>query len=182
MKPATGLVAVVVFSAACSVYATYIAYDGRAYDQGAWPESWPKELEPLRTQSRTIESGLLELPTHVISFTNRRGFESAWPHVLKVKGKGAPLVLLRGPVNHWHFGKIRAGVLIQSPPRGTADAVDREAPIPGATDLRMRWMWTNYIELVVDGKLVDLNRIPLPADTPIIDERFTQPREKTAEP
>jgi hypothetical protein len=29
-----------------------------------------------------------------------------------------------------------------------------------------------YIELVVDGAIVDLNRIPLPADTPIVDERF----------
>jgi len=28
------------------------------------------------------------------------------------------------------------------------------------------------IELVVDGKIVDLNRIPLPANTPIIDKRF----------
>jgi hypothetical protein len=33
-------------------------------------------------------------------------------------------------------------------------------------------MWTSYIELVVDGRIVDLNRIPLPVDTPIIDERF----------
>jgi hypothetical protein len=29
-----------------------------------------------------------------------------------------------------------------------------------------------YIELIMDGEIVDLNRIPLPADTPIIDERF----------
>jgi hypothetical protein len=28
------------------------------------------------------------------------------------------------------------------------------------------------IELIVDGEIVDLNRIPLPADTPIIDKRF----------
>jgi len=26
--------------------------------------------------------------------------------------------------------------------------------------------------LIVDGRIVDLNRIALPADTPIIDERF----------
>jgi len=26
--------------------------------------------------------------------------------------------------------------------------------------------------LVVDGEIVDLTRIPLPADTPIVDERF----------
>jgi hypothetical protein len=28
------------------------------------------------------------------------------------------------------------------------------------------------IELIVDGDIVDLNRIPLPPDTPIIDKRF----------
>ena len=33
-------------------------------------------------------------------------------------------------------------------------------------------MWTTYIELIVDGDIVDLNRIPLPADTPVIDMRF----------
>ena len=37
-----------------------------------------------------------------------------------------------------------------------------------------RWMYTNFIELVVDGNVVDLNRIPLPPDTPIIDLRFVQ--------
>jgi hypothetical protein len=36
----------------------------------------------------------------------------------------------------------------------------------------VRWLWTTYIELIVDGHVVDLNRIPLPADTPIIDRRF----------
>jgi hypothetical protein len=35
-----------------------------------------------------------------------------------------------------------------------------------------RWEQTIYIELIVDGDIVDLNRIPLPPDTPIIDERF----------
>jgi hypothetical protein len=31
---------------------------------------------------------------------------------------------------------------------------------------------TIYIELIVNGEIIDLNRIPLPSDTPIIDERF----------
>jgi hypothetical protein len=31
-------------------------------------------------------------------------------------------------------------------------------------------MYTTFIELVVDGNIVDLDRIALPADTPIIDE------------
>ena len=43
-------------------------------------------------------------------------------------------------------------------------------------------MNTTYIELVVDGDIVDLNRIPLPADTPIIDERFQKQAEDGGEP
>jgi hypothetical protein len=31
------------------------------------------------------------------------------------------------------------------------------------------------IQLIVDGDIVDLNRISLPADTPIIDRRFVEP-------
>jgi hypothetical protein len=34
---------------------------------------------------------------------------------------------------------------------------------------------TTYIELIVDVEIVDLNRIQLPVDTPIIDERFKKP-------
>jgi hypothetical protein len=34
------------------------------------------------------------------------------------------------------------------------------------------WERTIYIELIVDGEIVDLNRFMLPPDTPIIDERF----------
>jgi len=41
-----------------------------------------------------------------------------------------------------------------------------------------RWLRANYIELVVDGKTVDLNRIPLPEDTPIIDKRFKEEQKK----
>ena len=29
------------------------------------------------------------------------------------------------------------------------------------------------VELIVDGKVIDLNRIPLPPDTPVIDRRWT---------
>jgi hypothetical protein len=35
-----------------------------------------------------------------------------------------------------------------------------------------------YIELIVDGNIVDLNRIQLPPDTFIMDERFTEPQKK----
>ena len=94
----------------------------------------------------------------------REEFESAWPHILKVKSKGAPIVLRRGP-SFWLGKEANAGVCIHTPPQG-------EAPITGDQVTGGRWEQTIYIELIVDGEIVDLNRIPLPADTPIIDERF----------
>jgi hypothetical protein len=166
MKGTTAFLAVIILGAACCVYADYVVSD-----HGDWPQSWPKELEPLRKQSSSIEGGLVDLATHRIPFTKREEFESTWPHLLKVKTKGAPIVLVRSPASHWHFGKMTAGVLVHCPPSQNQPA-EPAGPIEGATKLRERWMWTTYIELVVDGEIVDLNRIELPADTPIIDQRF----------
>jgi len=126
-------------------------------DRGEWPNSWPKELEPLRKHARTLD-GPLPLDLHyAIRFTDRDEFESAWPHILDVKSKGTSLRLVRGP-NFFLGGESKAGVVIHCP-RGQSDEA--------AT-----------LELVVDGDIVDLNRIPLPPDTPIVDERFKDGKNK----
>jgi hypothetical protein len=108
---------------------------------------------------------------YAIRFTKREEFESAWQHMLKVKTKGAPVFLLRGP-NFFLGDNVKAGVVIHCPPlpKGNKPA-QPEALIPGVTNERVRWMNTNFIDLVVDGEIVDLNRIALPADSPIFDER-----------
>jgi hypothetical protein len=168
MKTTTAFVAAIAVSAVCStVYALY-----SVSNEGTWPKSWPKELEPLRKQSRTLEGPEAPNLHYAIRFTKREEFESAWPHILKVKSKGAPVILVRGP--NFFLGENRkAGVVVHSPPLGQHDNPKTpEAPITGVTNARERWMHTTYIELVVDGDIVDLNRIPLPAETPIIDERF----------
>jgi hypothetical protein len=166
MKRMTAFLAAIAFCAAGSAYALY-----SVDNQGTWPKSWPKELEPLRKQSRTLRGSLADLTSYEIPFTKREDFESAWPHILKVKSQGAPVVLLRAPDRS--LGTlIKAGVRIPCPPPQPKNGVTPPAPIPGTTNLRERWLWTTYIELVVDGDIVDLNRIPLPADTPMIDKRF----------
>jgi hypothetical protein len=174
MKRTIALLAAIAFCGMCSaVYALYLISDS-----GTWPKSWPKELEPLRKQARTLEGPEAPFQHFQIPFTKREEFESAWPQLLKVKSKGAPIILVRGPKTD--FMEIKpAGVLIHSPPPGQTDnPATPEAPIPGVTDPRERWMYTTYMELVVDGAIVDLNRIPLPADTPIIDERFKDGQNK----
>lgn len=107
--------------------------------------------------------------TYLVPFTKQEEFEDAWPHLLKVKTKGAPIILVRGPKTDF-FSIKPAGVLIHTPP---IDSEVRAAPRE-TTTARDRWLYANYIELAVDGEIVDLNRIELPADTPIIDERFKQ--------
>jgi hypothetical protein len=175
--PMTRTIAFLAAAAFCAVCSTaYALYE--VTDTGTWPKSWPSELEPLRTQSRTLVGPLVLNRHYAIRFTKREEFESAWPHILKVKSKGAPVILVRGP--NFFLGEHRkAGVVVHCPPLGQAEnPATPEAPIPGVTNVRERWMNTTYIELVADGEIVDLNRIPLPADTPIIDERFKDGKNK----
>jgi hypothetical protein len=152
---------------AVSVYADY-----SVSDKGTWPKSWPKEMEPLRKQARSLRGSVADVTLYEIPFAKREDFEAAWPHILKVKTKGAPVILVRGP-DMW-MGKIEAGVRIHCPPPGNHP----EVPIVGAGDTATRWLYTKHIKLIVDGNIVDMNRIPLPADTPIIDKRFGDEKSK----
>ena len=149
-------------------------------DEGAWSESWPQELEHLRKQSRTLVGPMIDQQHHEISFTKRKDFEEAWPHILKVKSKGAPIILVRKT----EFFQVKpAGVLIHTPPQGQDKSIHPEKPLLNQERVRSTWMWTTYIELVIDGEIVDLNRIPIPSDTPIIDERFIKtPENKSISP
>src|SRR5687767_13461359 len=104
MKRTTAFVAAIVFVAMCSaVYALSTGGPG-----GTWPASWPKELEPLRKQAWTWQHEF-----HVyydIPFASREEFEAAWPHILKLKDKGASITLVRGPRLLVGPGKEGAGV------------------------------------------------------------------------
>lgn len=152
---------------------------------GAWPTHWPKELDPLRSQR--APSGLasntfwrVEVPKiHFgIQFTTREEFEAAWPHLLKVKSKGAPIVLRSGP-SYWLGGASHGVCVHQQPaiwrisgrnlPVGTTP---RDMKPLNAEELKGKT--TSYLELFVDGTIVDLNRISLPKDTPIIDKRVKE--------
>lgn len=159
MNRAIAVVAAVFFLSPCPIYALY-----GVEDRGNWPENWPKELDGLREQSRTLVGPLVLLRHYAIPFAKRGAFEAAWPHLLKVKSPGAPIVLRRPP-SFWLGDESKAGVCIHTPPEG-------QAPIEDAKKAAGRLEETVYIELIVDGDIVDLNRISLPPDTPIIDERF----------
>ena len=136
-------------------------------NKGEWPKDWPAELEPLREHSQTRVVAKAATREYCIPFTNRQDFEAAWPHLLKVKTKNAPIFLIRPPKTGFLAGKT-AGVYVHSPPEHTSMP---ESPVDSENVIE-RWMWTTYIYLIVDGDVVDLNRVPIPPDTPIVDERF----------
>ena len=121
--------------------------------EGTWPKSWPTQMEPLRKQARSLRGSLADITLYEIPFTKRAEFEAAWPHILKVKTKGAPVILVRSP-DTW-MGRIDAGVRIHCPPGKTGEPVTPGTPIAGAGDVTTRWLYTNYIELIVDGNIVD---------------------------
>ena len=67
MNRRTALLAAIACCAVCStVHALYAVWD-----KGMWPDSWPKELEPLRKQSRTYEGPTLLIRRYLIPFTKR---------------------------------------------------------------------------------------------------------------
>ena len=180
-------------------------------NKGTWPDSWPKELERYRDQAKThgVAHGISE-NVHEISFTKRDEFEKAWPYILKLKSKGAPLILEHSPSKYGVSGSTaRAGVRILCP-SGSGREIDgrryiADAPWPdyiksSSGELpeyvifdheNAKWLPADRTErvgfmnrarvdvvLITDGKVVDLNRIQLPPNTPIIDNRF----KKEAEP
>jgi len=202
MKTTIALFGVVVIWATSCCFAMVLVHG-----KGTWPDSWPKELERFRNRAKSlgVATGIQE-DIHEIGFRSRKEFERAWPHILKVKTKGAPLILERGPSTCPASGcAVKAGVRILCPCRGRSGGPSEDKMLdtgpPWPDDLKLptgglpeyvvnddgKWVafdGTNRlgfiyrarvdIVLIADGEIVDLNRIPLPADTPIIDNRFKE--------
>jgi hypothetical protein len=194
------LVALLVVSVTCGVCHAIVT----TIDRGTWPESWPKELEGCRRQAKTVQvaHGIQET-VYEIPFDSREEFEKAWPHVLKLKSRGAPLILEKSPSTYHVSGStMPAGVRILWPSGATVELPDGtrlEAKPPWPESIQSAsgelpeyvvaeaGKWVSFtrgqhkgflnrarvdIVLVVDGRVVDLNRIELPGETPILDRRF----------
>ncbi|MFG0334158.1 MAG: hypothetical protein ACF8TS_12405 [Maioricimonas sp. JB049] len=156
MKTLALLVTATVIAASTPVHAEWIGGQG-----GLWPESWPEQLEPLRNQAWTWEHNLAGPTIHEIRFNDRDAFEAAWPHILQVRSSHGAIILLRSPDRK--VGKpVTAGVRVLTPGRPITPAEAAGLPVGDQTE----------IELIVDGTIVDLNRIPLPAKATVIDRRF----------
>ncbi|MBM80463.1 MAG: hypothetical protein CMJ78_07710 [Planctomycetaceae bacterium] len=174
MKRATILVPMIVLCMMGTVYALSIGGPG-----GAWPKDSPKQLEALRKRAWTWLHGRYvrdrgQFVSYEIPFKDRDEFEAAWPHILKFfKAKGTKVTLVRG--NHIRVslptsGSKSAGVRIMG--LVPVDALVARSKIDGPASHQK--ITVTDIQLVVDGKIVDLNRIRLPANTTIEDRRFPQ--------
>jgi len=192
------LVVALAVAMACAVCSALSEYT----DRGTWPDSWPKELEPLRDRAKSVYHSFgVQGVEYVIPFDNREEFEKAWPYILKLKSEGAPLILEKSPSTYGP-GNVPAGVFILWPTEGTVglpDGTSLEAkapwpksatlptgelpeyvapehgtwvPSPGKGPQAHGWRARVDIILVVDGRVVDLNRIEFPGETPIVDRRF----------
>jgi hypothetical protein len=137
-----------------------------------------------------------------LTFDNQSQFEQIWPQILKIKSNGSPLILEKAPssyVNNKMVNGIRilgptdggrqvtGGVMLSCGPPWPDSVKSPKDELPEyVVATTENWIPFNEdihkhksrsrarvdIVLVVDGKVVDLNRIPLPANTRIIDNRF----------
>ena len=164
-----------------------------------WPESWPSEFNDYRDQAVHITpmTGGASEEIYEIHFNDREEFERLWPAVLKVKTEGAPLTLRTfEPIeDHPMDGDIftKPYLTIHVPPSNSPRKLetvrlpsgepaeyaqlreDAWHPLePGETGHRTSGYSARArtdVALHVDGTVIDLNRIPLPGNTPIVDKR-----------
>lgn len=169
----------------------------RGSDHGAWSSDWPKELEPYRERASTIqEAPLTGGYIYTIPFADRADFEKIWPVLMNLKSKGAPLILRSGGFELRRGGQIDVngenkeycsgwqegtypGVKIYAPSKSLYPKSSSTYTNAEAFDRSSMGRSTVEIELFVgDGKVIDLNRIRLPAETPIIDNRVFENEQK----
>jgi hypothetical protein len=202
-------------------------------NRGAWPEDWPKELEPLRESSRTIGVGTgLQQNIYEIPVSDQEAFDKIWPAVLRVRTPGSPLTLYRAgtaPPKAWGdlLSNMGAAIRIYAPSGGYSllEETDRQNPpnydewVREGRAARAQAPWPEYligekgelpewvvmtkgddgcvkwvpadpfnkkpgdprgfyhraridVELVVDGKAIDLNRTAFPDGVTVFDKRF----------
>lgn len=196
-------------------------------NEGKWPAHWPKELESLRKQSKTLDvaTGIQE-HIYTIPFETREEFEKLWPALMKVRTPSSPVVLskvgqtdkgwgdflpnakpcvrIKGPSGGYigssakigeqiNLKELDAGTMIFACAPWPKDLLGPNGELPeyvtdvSTSDGKLSWKSLDSVpgsdqgfrhraridmELILDGQVIDLNRIRLPEDAKIIDRRF----------
>jgi hypothetical protein len=192
---------IAVFITASLTFASVITWR-----KGKWPGPWPKQLKEYQQKAVVIDVAEdIQETVFEISFEKREEFEKAWPEILELKTKGAPLILEKSPSKYNISGttvetgirilwpsmqsvKMDDGTVLRASPIDFASlkspngeqpeyviAKDSKwIPFDGKDRTESRHRARVDIVLITDANIVDLNRIPLPAETPIIDKRFSK--------
>jgi hypothetical protein len=126
--------------------------------EGIWPDTWPKELEKFRKQSQSYDFGFPKSERwHDIPFQKREQFEEAWPHILKLKTKGAPLIIENTQSSHGRYTNILKvgipGVRILCSMPDAATFYSELTQETRLTPWRETWPtpWPDYINLPSGG-------------------------------
>ena len=165
----------------------------------SWPKELDVYRDQAKTVD--VAHGIQETH-YEIRFKTPEDFERAWPYLLAVKSPGSPLIIENSPSRNSRSGETAGtGVRILAPVGGELGtytingaaisppsflpeevAMPPEYVIardgkwvpasPGDGEMAMYHRARIDIVLIADGNVVDLNRIPLPKDTPIVDRRF----------
>ena len=167
----------------------HIPFDDREVFERAWPH-----ILKLRSKGTPLE--LVASPHEFVSNTIKAGVRITTPRTGELLALDSNdvypdwAVWVHPPGTKPHFSSVQ--LLKVGPPwpdylRSKADtlpeyvwAVDGKWQAYDREDRKKTgWLSTvnktqTTIQLIVDGSIVDLNRIPLPANAPIIDKRFEQ--------
>ena len=174
--------------------------------KGKWPGPWPTQLKEYRQQALVVEvTEEIQETVFELEFKKREEFEKAWPELVSLKSKGAPLILEKNPSKYDVSGTTAEtgvrilwtsmnpvimddGSVLRASPAGFESLKSPTGELPEYVVVK-DGKWIPYdgkdqtgprhrarvdIVLITDANIVDLNRIPLPADTPIIDRRFSK--------
>jgi len=133
---------------------------------GSWPPDWPKELDAWRDRATTLRAAPLgQDGFYTVTLEDREAFEKGWAALLDVPHADQPIL-----------------ALVSEPPEDVArTALGGRCPgRPVLQVLYYRSFGKNGeksqevvvgITLFVDGKIVDLNRVRIPAGYRIEDRR-----------
>ncbi len=186
-------------SMACGVCYALIEIAERGTWPDSWPKELEPYRDQARTLG--VATGIQET-VYEIPFDSREEFEKAWPHILKLKSKGSRLILEKSPSRFcglamatgvrilWPsagFSELPDGTRLQAAPPWPDSIKFASGELPEYV-MHEGGQWVPFtsgrerkgflhrarvdIMLVTDGQVVDLNRIELPGETPILDRRF----------
>jgi hypothetical protein len=163
-----------------------------------WPEEL--DVYRAQAKTVDVAHGIQETH-YEIRFKNREDFERAWPHLLAVKSPGSPLIIENNPSTNARSGQTAGtgvrvlapvggqlgtwkvnGVLVSPPSYDPGElgeppeyVAERDgkwvSAVPGTQTTGFYYRARIDLVLIADGDIVDLNRIALPKDTPIVDRR-----------